>query len=207
MKRSSLVLVALWIAGTCVMGCDDADDANDADADADVDVDSDADTDGDADLDADADSDADDDADAAEDSDHGGDGDAESDRDPDVGPDGDIAADADADSSDPCLPDSCNSHGICTAVGGEAECECYTGYSGPGCGTCADGYERNWIWDCEVPCGGTGILGFPFIRCDDVCVDGTTNENCGGCGVRCEGVSSCGWLGGSSPPDYSCVVI
>jgi endonuclease I len=78
MRRSSLTVVAMWVAGT-VMGCDAADGA---DGDADVDADSDADTDGDAGGDADSDVDADIEGDA--------DGDGDVDRD-------DAAAEADVD--------------------------------------------------------------------------------------------------------------
>jgi hypothetical protein len=100
-------------------------------------------------------------------------------------------------------PDHC---GACGNVCGGSTPNCYQGACVGGCqGYCPEG----WCggdgcggvcacpagWECEQNGWCSNPCVFPFILCDGVCVDPTSNRNhCGGCGVQCAPGEAC--LGG-----------
>jgi hypothetical protein len=99
-----------------------------------------------------------------------------------------------------------NNCGACGNVCGGSTPNCYQGACVGGCqGSCPEGWcgGDGCGGECACPagweCGETGWCSnpcvFPFIPCDGVCVDPTSNRNhCGGCGAQCAPDEAC--LGG-----------
>ncbi|MBN2496239.1 MAG: hypothetical protein JXR96_16725, partial [Deltaproteobacteria bacterium] len=95
-----------------------------------------------------------------------------------------------------CAGVTCSGHGTCYMQGGVALCACDAGYTGSDCEGCYPGYAVNMVTGlCEIPCEGWG---WDAIRCNGTCVSGTSNENCGDCGVVCLGAALCQWDGSNA---------
>lgn len=105
--------------------------------------------------------------------------------------------------ADPCSPDPCSGHGECLVLpGGAASCRCATGYTGPACAACADGFvpDPGQVTDCVLdrcspdPCSGHGncavLPGGGYLcacaghfvgeHCDR-CAEGYEGADCNGC--------------------------
>lgn len=86
----------------------------------------------------------------------------------------------------PCAPDSCNGNGACDDASGVPMCLCVPEYGGDRCDVCAAGHEVNPISGrCELPCAANEF------RCGGVCVDATSDANCGACGNACGADALC----------------
>jgi len=95
----------------------------------------------------------------------------------------------------------CDSHEACVDTGDSAHCECQTGYAGPSCSGCAEGYsdalrEGECLPTCvaaAMGCGGHGEcaddVGFAYCACETgftgpdcgVCAMGHAGDDCGLC--------------------------
>ncbi|MFL5354966.1 hypothetical protein [Archangium sp.] len=86
-----------------------------------------------------------------------------------------------------CTDSSCHGHGTCADSTGAASCSCATGYTGPGCGSCAAGFQDNdhdgaCAPVCETStCNGRGTCsdtsGQPVCSCSG----GYAGATCGAC--------------------------
>ena len=100
-----------------------------------------------------------------------------------------------------CQETSCSEHGTCSIIMGLISCACTAGYAGERCELCDEdgGYTLNSVSGlCEIPCEEQN-----YITCDGICVDGVGNDNCGGCGIVCDGNYACEYGTCECPVNYA----
>lgn len=86
----------------------------------------------------------------------------------------------------------CGSHGTCDDASGTAVCTCALGYAGPGCSTCAEGYQGSDGGStcepkCDVACPAHGACVVANGKGACVCAPGYTG-------------AACTWTGGPTDP-------
>jgi len=82
----------------------------------------------------------------------------------------------------PCLPETCNGHGVCDDSTGVAACSCETGYTGSACDVCATGYMDYGDGECRPvdPCE-------TLSTCQDLHRECTPDQGLAVCGDCIEG--------------------
>ncbi|MBW2701877.1 MAG: hypothetical protein JRF33_13760 [Deltaproteobacteria bacterium] len=88
-----------------------------------------------------------------------------------------------------CLAGTCQGHGQCADVDGQAVCDCDEGYVGATCGSCAPGHQdHDGDGECLPACGTEGTDCAEHEVCDDgsgearcICAEAYAGENCDEC--------------------------